>query len=102
VSEISSRLRVTSPTVTQLVNDLASRGLVRRQPDPDDHRVIRVQLTQAGDEAFDAARSSVTDAFDGLIEYLGPEQSQQLADLLGQVMVYYNEHQDATAVGSSL
>ncbi len=102
VSEISSRLRVTSPTVTQLVNDMELRGLVYREPDTNDRRVIRVQLTEMGNAAWESARSSVTDAFNGLIDYLGPEQSQQLAELMGRVLVYYNDHQNVTTPWGSL
>jgi DNA-binding MarR family transcriptional regulator len=40
--------RVTQPAMTQLVGRLADAGLVTRSADPDDGRVVQVQLTDDG------------------------------------------------------
>ena len=50
ISEISQSLRVTSPTVTQLINSLEASGLVKRSIDPADRRSIRVTLTAEGEK----------------------------------------------------
>ncbi|PSR37251.1 MAG: MarR family transcriptional regulator [Sulfobacillus thermosulfidooxidans] len=100
VSAISTQLRVSTPTVTQLINEMEERGLVERHIDQEDRRVIRVRLTSHGEEAYIQARQAVSDAFDGLIDYLGPEQSTTLAHLLGQVLAYYHEHQSLPTGGA--
>src|SRR5689334_17114469 len=46
---------VTSGTMTNRVDRLAARGLVRRSPDPADRRGVLVGLTQEGRRTVDAA-----------------------------------------------
>lgn len=91
VSEISQRLHVTPPTVTQIVNILEKDGLVERAIDPDDRRAVKIKLTPAGMEATASAKKRFTNTFAGLIDYLGEEESGQLADLLDKVHHYFNE-----------
>src|SRR5215204_5502338 len=52
---------VTSGTMTNRVDRLASRGLVERHPDPSDRRGVLVRLTPEG-------RATVDDAFEALLE----------------------------------
>ncbi|WHY88809.1 MarR family transcriptional regulator [Neobacillus novalis] len=91
VSEISQRLQVTPPTVTQIINILEKDGLVERAVDPEDRRSVKIKLTQAGMEATARAKNRFTENFTGLIDYLGEEESEQLADLLDKVHHYFNE-----------
>src|SRR5215469_7063348 len=50
VSEISKHLHVTSPSITQLLKSLESRGLIERHIDTSDRRVIVVTLTEQGEQ----------------------------------------------------
>lgn len=95
VSEISQRLHVKSPTVTQLINGLEKDGLVKRNTDPDDRRAVSVILTERGEELTDKASERFSETFDGLIEFLGEEQSEQLAELLTKVFVYFKEKRES-------
>ncbi|MEM6785529.1 MAG: MarR family transcriptional regulator, partial [Bacteroidota bacterium] len=45
---LAARLLVTKGNLTGLLNRLAERGLIERQPDPSDRRVNRIVLTAAG------------------------------------------------------
>ncbi|HET7658602.1 MAG TPA: MarR family transcriptional regulator [Bacillales bacterium] len=91
VSEISKRLHVTSPTVTQLLNGLERDGLVERNTDPVDRRAVGIKLTPAGEALTKKASAAFSETFDGLIHYLGEEQSEQLAELLSKVSAYFGE-----------
>lgn len=91
VSEISKRLQVKSPTVTQLINGLERAGLVKRNTDPEDRRAVAVQLTDHGEAITETAKEAFHESFDGLIEFLGNEQSEQLADLLMKANGYFTE-----------
>ncbi|GIP36430.1 MarR family winged helix-turn-helix transcriptional regulator [Paenibacillus sp. J2TS4] len=93
VSEISRRLHVTSPTVTQLINALEAEGLVERNIDSVDRRVVQVRLTEKGDKVTRKAKEVFAASFRGLVDYLGEEDSEKLAELLSKVFVYYNEKQ---------
>jgi DNA-binding MarR family transcriptional regulator len=91
VSEISRQLHVTSPTVTQLIKGLEANGLIERNSDPSDRRAVGITLTEKGEKVTQQASEAFSASIHGLIEYLGEEQSDQLAELLTRVSRYYNE-----------
>lgn len=91
VSEISRRLQVTSPTITQLLKGLESNGLIERHIDTIDRRSVGVKLTPKGEAVAQQAMDTFLASMNGLIEYLGEEQSNQLAELLSKVFLYFSE-----------
>jgi DNA-binding MarR family transcriptional regulator len=91
VTEVSKVLRVTSPSITQMVNVLEGDGLVVRAADPTDRRAIRLSLTSSGLVVARQAEEEFHEMYRGLAEYLGAEQSDQLATLLGRVRQYFSE-----------
>ncbi|GAC1519769.1 MAG: MarR family transcriptional regulator [Ktedonobacteraceae bacterium] len=91
VSEISKQLHVTSPTITQLLKSLEANDLVERSIDLADRRSVDVRLTKKGEMVTQQAWEGFSASLRGLIEYLGEEQSNQLAELLSRVFRYYNE-----------
>ncbi len=91
VSEISKRLHVTSPTVTQVIKGLEADGLLERHVDPKDRRVVAITLTKKGETVTQEAADAFSASMNGLIEYLGEEDSNQLAELLFKVFRYYGE-----------
>ncbi len=48
ISELNRHVLLSQPALSRLVDRLAERGLVERQPDPDDGRGVRLSLTGAG------------------------------------------------------
>ena len=91
VSEISKLLHVTSPTVTQLLKGLEANGLVERRVDPTDRRAVGITLTETGERVTQQAAHDFSTSFEGLIEFLGEEQSDQFAELLNKVFYYFSE-----------
>ncbi len=90
VSEISKLLQVTPPTVTQLLKGLEANGLIERHIDPRDRRAVGITLSEKGEMVTRQAADAFSASLDGLIEYLGEEQSNQLAELLSRVYHYYS------------
>lgn len=93
VSEISKLLRVTSPTVTQIINRLDTCGLVKRRINKEDRRSIKVSLTDDGEAITEQAAEKYASSINGLIEFLGDDQSEQLIKLMDKVFLYYNDGQ---------
>jgi DNA-binding MarR family transcriptional regulator len=91
VSEVSRLLRVTSPTITQMVNSLLSQGFVVRTSDTQDRRISVIQLTEKGELFADKAVARIRDTFKGMIDYLGEEKSEQLIELLNGVHAYFEQ-----------
>jgi DNA-binding MarR family transcriptional regulator len=48
ISELNRHVLLSQPALSRLVDRLAERGLVERQPDPADGRVVRLSLTGTG------------------------------------------------------
>ncbi len=69
---------VTQPSMSAIVNQLERLGLVERQSDARDGRVVRVAITEAGQEQLNTLRRAGAAVFDVLIEKLGSSE----ADLL--------------------
>jgi len=84
---------VTSGTMTNRIDRLAARGLVRRHPDPQDKRGVLVQLTAAGERSVDAAMADLLDRERGLLAALPDGQQRDLAGLLRVLLAPF----DATA-----
>jgi DNA-binding MarR family transcriptional regulator len=92
VSEISSILHVTAPTVTQIINKLEKDDLVIRNIDPADRRAVKISLTENGMEITDQARKIFSESFTGLVEFLGEEDSEKLAELLTKVFHFFENY----------
>ena len=80
-TEICSKLLKSSGNTTLVVDNLEKHGLVQRQRDEHDRRVIMVQLTEAG-------RALIADLFPTHatvvaeeLAVLTPEEQRQLGDL---------------------
>jgi len=71
--------QVASGTMTNRVDRLARRGLVTREPDPNDRRGVLVRLTTAGRRKVDQARGDVRKAEARLLSSLGPRKRGQAA-----------------------
>lgn len=57
VSALAGRLEVTKQAAGQIVEDMESRGYLRRRPDPGDARARLVELAPRGRAALAAARA---------------------------------------------
>jgi len=82
---------VTSGTMTNRVDRLAARGLVRREPDPGDRRGVQVQLTDDGRARVDAALSALLTNERALLTGLGGADRKQLANLLRALVRPFDE-----------
>ncbi len=88
MSELSAMLEVASPTVTPLIRSLEEHGLVLRRNDEEDRRAVRVLLTDQGRAVLEETARKRSEQLRGLVNYLGPEKSKQLSELLEQVYTY--------------
>ncbi|RXZ83352.1 MarR family transcriptional regulator [Paenibacillaceae bacterium] len=91
VSDISSRLQVTMPTITEQIKSLISDGVVERTVDVSDRRVVRITLTEKGEKLVSELEAKILEKWSGLIGYLGTEESWHLVELLKKMIYYFNE-----------
>ncbi len=71
--------QVTPPTMSRLVSALESEGLVLRQGDPRDGRVVRVRASLRGREVLERARERRLTHLEGVLGHLTPDQLSRVA-----------------------
>lgn len=80
---LADRLRIAPRSGTEVVDALVERGLVQRDPDPDDRRALTLTVTDAGAELVGEItairRAHTAEVFDAA---LSPAEQQTLAALL--------------------
>ncbi len=84
--QLIGQTHVTSGTMTNRLDILVERQLVQRRPDPQDGRVIRVQLTAAGRSRVDSALTELLDVESGLLTGLSDAERATLARGLQRVL----------------
>jgi len=84
--QLLAQTLVTSGTMTNRLDHLEKRGLVRRRPDPNDARSVRVQVTAAGRRRVDLALRDLAARENALLGTLDETQRATLAGLLRQVV----------------
>ncbi|MGB3483193.1 MAG: MarR family transcriptional regulator [Mycobacterium sp.] len=56
-AEVATRMQVRVQSLTDSLNDLESRALISRRPDPDDRRRQLIEVTPAGQQLLDGDRA---------------------------------------------
>ena len=79
---LAAREGVTQPAMTQLISRLEESGLVRREPSPDDGRVVLVTITEHGRATLAHRRSARAERLAGIIAQLSPEHRAALVAAL--------------------
>lgn len=82
MTEIQSSLFMTKPAVSQILNSLERRGLIRREIDPSDRRRIMVTLTGSGKRFIAAKRNEMDCMLDRILDRLGEENTREFIRLL--------------------
>lgn len=80
--EIASRMITKDPDVTRLVDRLVKRGLVRRNRDEADRRVVLTRITAEGLKLVGGLDGQVDEAHTRLLGHMGTRKLRQLAVLL--------------------
>lgn len=83
--ELAQRLFVSAPTVTGIVQKMERAGLVGRQPDPHDQRLMRIRLTERGREVAKQLAESFAAQAESMFEGIAPEELAALSRLLARV-----------------
>ncbi|HEY0451509.1 MarR family transcriptional regulator [Actinophytocola sp.] len=82
LTELATQEGVSQPAMTQLITRLQDAGLAERLPDPEDGRVVRVHLTDAGRAKLAHRRAVRTERMASLLERLTDAEQRRLAAAL--------------------
>ena len=81
---LADSLKCEPSNITGLVDRMEARGLVTREPDPEDRRVKNITATELGRESFEAVWGGLTFAAEPL-RALSDQERRTLRDLLRRV-----------------
>ncbi len=88
--QLVAQTMVTSGTMTNRIDRLEGRALVRRLPDPADGRGVMVRLDGTGQSIVDAALADLLDVESALLEVLDDGDQDTLADLLRRLTTRFD------------
>jgi DNA-binding MarR family transcriptional regulator len=85
ISDIGERMVTRDPDVTRLVDRLIKQGLVRRERDTEDRRVVLVEITGTGLTLLSRLDQQVTQHIVAAMAGLKPQQLRALDTLLNEI-----------------
>ena len=85
-SEIAEQLSVQGATVTNILQRLEEAGLVTRQRDSEDNRLVRVYLTEAGRENERAITEQFLKLEGTIFDGISEDNRRQMRNLLQQML----------------
>lgn len=85
VQKISETLSIPSGSITYVVDKLEKKGLVKRQPNPNDRRASTVVLTEEGRALFDEIFPKHVETISENLSFITNEEKEQLTHLLKQI-----------------
>jgi DNA-binding MarR family transcriptional regulator len=84
LKELADEAHCTPATITGVVDVLERKGLVSRQPNPDDRRSLLVAITEEG-KTRQRSTPTLDDMLHGCCSGLRPDDAAHLAQLLNQL-----------------
>ncbi|MFJ1845926.1 MarR family winged helix-turn-helix transcriptional regulator [Streptomyces sp. NPDC088146] len=86
MADLAQRLDVVPRAVTSLVDGLEASGRVRRAPDPDSRRVVRIEITEEGLTTLRSLRDARRAAAEEILAPLTADQREVLGGLLSALV----------------
>ena len=86
ITELADALGLDRSSVSGLVDRTEARGIVVRQPNPDDARSVHVSLSPQGAEAFEVGATEIAGMLTALTDALTPDETEQLTELLDRML----------------
>lgn len=83
--ELARQTLVTTGGLSLRLRRLEREGYLRRERDPDDQRMVYVELTDAGRELVDRAAAAHFENLSRMLDGLSPDEREDLARLLGRL-----------------
>jgi DNA-binding MarR family transcriptional regulator len=84
VGELAEQMNVRPATVTGLTDRLVRQGLIERQADPEDRRVVRVALTPEGRRVVGEIETASRAYLQAIFDRLGTDVVDSLVELFEQ------------------
>ena len=85
VKELARAANMTAGAITQFADVLITKGLVRREEDPNDRRMVRLKITPAAKSQMEKFRKEFLASAVRVFDVLSTAELKQLTDILTKV-----------------
>ena len=89
--ELAAELELSSGAMTSRIDKLERAGLIKRWPDPDDRRGVKVELTEAGASAWLESTNAQAIKEARVAAALSKSEQRALNDLLRKLMLEFEQ-----------
>jgi DNA-binding MarR family transcriptional regulator len=86
MGEIAAQALIETPTLTKIIDKMATEGLVYRAPDPNDRRRVLILTTADGKALFKRVRGVSSAQERRIVEVLESEKAAELKSLLRELL----------------
>jgi DNA-binding MarR family transcriptional regulator len=85
LGELAAAEQVRAPTISRLAAEMERSGLIRRRGDPDDGRVVRVEMTAKGRRVLGKGRELRIADIESRVRRLAPDEIEALSDAIALI-----------------
>lgn len=89
LTTLADRAAMSRPSMLEIVDELESKGYVRRQPDPDDRRAKLIVPTKMGIDTISTAADVIDTLEQRFRELLGEQQYEAMRRALGELHAHF-------------
>jgi DNA-binding MarR family transcriptional regulator len=93
VKDLAEGASVTPGAITQFVDILVEKGLVAREGDPNDRRVVRLKLTDQAKNQFAKFKTEHLASMCRIFDVLSEEEIKQLLSIFTKIDTSHNKEQ---------
>jgi DNA-binding MarR family transcriptional regulator len=86
MTEVAKQFDISLPTATALSDKLVRAGLIARQNDANDRRIVKLVLTQKGNDLLTKAMRQRSTKVSKMLSYLSSEEKQQLLHIMQRLL----------------
>ena len=97
-TKIAPLIGLESRSLTRMLKNMEEKGLIVKQPDPNDRRSVRITLTELGRKKKEISRKTVLD-FNNLVRDIIPEHKLHIFfDVINEINKIVDEELNSTPI----
>lgn len=86
MKDIADYLGIAPPSATSLINNLSADGLISREADKNDRRIVKIIITKKGAAYMDKCKKTVTAPLREAIGKLNEKEQKELEKILEKII----------------
>jgi len=98
IKDVAERMGISGSAATQLVDSSVREGLLSREVDSNDRRVMRISLTPSGRRRLETFRKARIEAMSELLAALGSHEIETFRDLLRKIVAAEGRSSDTVGM----